>query len=143
MTAIDADGLRAYLVDEHRAVLAAVRDCTAASAAAATDDGGSDTSAVRRGTEARLRERGVWTALPAVLADCVRTVGKELRATPVAAPPYVAATATGIVLRATVAGGRLVVAVDALAVDREGDGSVRLDPREAPLADLVRIEWRE
>ena len=138
------DGVRDYLLDEHRDVVEAVRDCAVAAAEAETDDSGrSETAAIRRGTEARLREAGVWTTLPGVLAGCVRAFGRELRATPVPAPPYVAPTATGVVLRATVDGGRLVVSVDARSVDRDRDGvGVRLTPRDEPLAELVGVEWR-
>jgi hypothetical protein len=142
VTTVDTAAVRAYLVEHHAAVVEAVRGCAAASTAAETREE-RDTSAVRRGIEARLREAGVWERLPGVLAGCVDHVGRELQATPVAAPPYVAPTATGVVLRATLESGRLVVAVDALSVDRGGTG-VRLRPRppETPLAELVRVEWR-
>jgi hypothetical protein len=151
VTDVDPRTVEEYLVETHPEVVDAVRECAAASAAAATDEAGrSDTGAVRRGTETRLREAGVWNDLPGVLVDCVERTGKRLAATPVAAPPYVAPTATGIVLRATLDGGRLVVAVDALAVDRERDDDegretgVELRPRppETPRFELVRVEWR-
>lgn len=150
VTTVDTAAVRAYLVEHHAAVVEAVRACAAASTAAETGEK-SDTSAVRRGIETRLREAGVWERLPAVLVGCVDHVGRELRATPVAAPPYVAPTATGVVLRATLDAGRLVVAIDALSVDREGTAAaadertgVRLRPRppETPLEELVRVEWR-
>lgn len=134
----------ARLQRRHRSTVESVRDCAAAAAREGTDsDGRSDTSRVRHGIEHELREAGVWTSLPSVLVDCVDAMGGSLRATPVAAPPYVAPTATGVVLRATLAGGRLVVAIDALAIDRDGDG-VRLTPRDVdvPLAELLRVEWR-
>jgi hypothetical protein len=148
VTTVDTAAVRTYLVEHHAAVVEAVRMCAAASASAGTD-GRSDTSAVRRGIETRLREDGVWERLPAVLVGCVDHVGRTLRATPVAAPPYVAPTATGVVLRATLDSGRLVVAIDALSVDRErtaatGRTGVRLRPRppETPLEELLRVEWR-
>lgn len=126
----------------HRSTVESIRDCAATAAREGTDSNGrSDTSRVRHGIERHLRAAGVWASLPSMLADCVEAIGGSLRATPVAAPPYVAPTATGVVLRATLADGRLVVAVDALSVDRDGDG-VRLTPRDAPLADLLRVEWR-
>ena len=144
MTATDTDPVRDHLLTEHRAVVEAVRDCAVASAdAGANGSETSETTAVRRGTEARLRAKGVWELLPSVLAGCVRAFGRQLRAPPVAAPPYVAPTATGIVLRATVEGGRLVVSIDALTVDRGGEAiGVTLSPRDAPLEELVRVEWR-
>jgi hypothetical protein len=144
VTAPGTDAVRDYLLTEHRNIVEAVRDCTVAAAEAETDDDRrSETTAVRRGTETRLREAGVWTTLPGVLAGCVRAFGRELSATPVPAPPYVAPTATGVVLRATVDGGRLVVSVDALTVERGGDSvGVRLAPRGDPLPELVDVEWR-
>ena len=147
VTEVDTSAVRDSLVERYPGVVDAVRECAAAAATAATDDAGrTDTSAVRRGIESRLRSVGVWDGLPSVLADCVERTGRRLRATPVAAPPYVAPTATGVVLRATLDTGRLVVAVDALSVERErADGTgVELRPRppETPRADLVRVEWR-
>jgi hypothetical protein len=138
---LDTAAVRRYLLANHGDVVSAVRDCARRAAGAATE-GRSDTGAVRRGTEAALREAGVWSRLPAVLAGCVEHAGGRLRATPVAAPPYVAPTATGVVLRATLDGGRLVVAVDALAVERGADEGVVLRPREGPPAAVVRVEWR-
>lgn len=147
MTAIDTDAVHEYLVAEHAEVIEAVRECATAAATAGTDDAGrSDTNAVRRGTETCLREAGVWEELPSVLVGCVERTGEQLGATPVPAPPYVAATATGVVLRATLGTGRLVVAVDALGVDREEEGEtgVRLRPRSSDVrtADLVCVTWR-
>jgi hypothetical protein len=152
---VDTDAVRRYLVDSHAETVGAVRDCAGAAASAGTDGAGrSDTAAVRRGIERRLRDAGVWETLPGVLVGCVDRTGKRLTATPVPAPPYVAPTATGVVLRATLAGGRLVVAVDALAVERDRTPSpegrehrpgVRLRPRPAdtPLSALIRVEWRD
>lgn len=141
MTDVDTDAVRRYVCSEHAAVVEAVRACAEASAAAGTSDGRSDTSAVRRGTEACLRERDVWDHLPRVLAGCVEQTEKRLRAPPVAAAPYVTATATGVVLRATLDAGRLVVSIEVLAVERSGDGPT-LRPRDEP-ADVVCVEWRK
>jgi hypothetical protein len=141
VTAVDTAALREYLLTEHVDVVETIRACAEAAAREETTDGGSDTSAVRRGTEARLRELGVWQRLPRVLAGCVAQAGRELSAPPVAAPPYVAATATGVVLRATLGEGRLVVSLDALSVER-GDGGVVLRQRDVSDEGLVRVEWR-
>lgn len=140
MTAVDTSALREYLLTDHADVVETIRACAEAAAEAGTTDGHSDTSAVRRGTEAGLRELGVWERLPRVLAACVAQTGERLGARPVAAPPYVAATATGVVLRATLDGGRLVVSIEALSVERR-DGGVLLRPRRAD-EKLVRVEWR-
>lgn len=147
MTEVDTSAVRDSLVESYPGVVDAVRECAAAAATDATDDAGrTDTSAVRRGIESRLRSVGVWGDLPSVLAGCVERTGRRLRATPVAAPPYVAPTATGVVLRATLDGGRLVVAVDALSVERErADGTgveLQSRPPETPRVDLVCVEWR-
>lgn len=141
VTAVDTDAVRRRLLTDHSDVVRTVRDCAETAAATATEDDRTDTSAVRRGLEARLRARGVWERLPNVLANCVEAAGKALRAQPVAAAPYVAATATGVVLRATLAGGRLVVVLEVLTVERGERGAV-LHPRDAPDGDLVRVEWR-
>jgi hypothetical protein len=144
VTDVDTEAVERYLVRDHADVVEAVRAC-AETAVEAVDaglaDGRSHTSAVRRGTEACLREAGIWDHLPRVLAASVEQTGKRLTAQPVAAPPYVAATATGVVLRATLTGGRLVVTVEALSVER-GGGAVLLRPRDVPSAELVRVEWR-
>jgi hypothetical protein len=148
VTAIDTDAVHDYLVAEHAEVIEAVRACAVAAATAGTDDAGrSDTSAVRRGIEACLREAGVWEDLPSVLVGCVERTGERLGATPVPAPPYVAATVTGVVLRATLDTGRLVVAVDALTVDRKRDGGttgvgLRPRPADASTAELACVSWR-
>lgn len=141
MTDVDTDAVRQYLCSEHAAIVEAVQTCAEASAATGTTEGRSDTSAVRRGTEACLRESGIWNHLPSVLAGCVEQTGKDLRASPVAAAPYVTATATGVVLRATLDTGRLVVAIDALGIERSGDGPV-LQPR-GEHEEVVRVEWRQ
>lgn len=63
-----------------------------------------------------LDDRGVLDELPELLAAAVDAAGYELPATPVPAPPYVAVTSTGPVLRGTVEDGRLVVRIDCFEV---------------------------
>lgn len=65
-----------------------------------------------------LEDRGLLAELPDLLAAAVDAAGYQLQAAPVPAPPYVALTSTGPVLRATVADGRLVVNVDCFEVVR-------------------------
>lgn len=146
MTAPETAAVVDYLLREHSDVLDGIRACAAAAARRATDESGrTETTAVRQGTETLLRRAGVWTQLPPVLAGCVDAMGETLRATPVAAPPYVAATATGIVLRATLESGRLVISVNALAVvrgERASASGVTLTPRDGPLETLVDVELR-
>lgn len=140
MTDVDTDAVRRYVRSDHAEIVEAVRACAEAAATVGTSDGSSDTSAVRRRTEACLRERDVWGRLPRVLTGCVEQTEQRLRAPPVAAAPYVTSTATDVVLRATLDAGRLVVSIEALTIDRSGDGPV-LRPRDGT-ADVVRVEWR-
>lgn len=70
-----------------------------------------------------LGDRGILGELPELLAAAVDAAGYELPATPVPAPPYVAMTSTGPVLRATVADGRLVVRIDCFEVVRGVEGA--------------------
>jgi hypothetical protein len=134
----DPDGpagrARARLRTRHADVLAAVDDC--ADRVAAGWDGGEtgDRSAVADPLAACLRSRGVLDALPGVLADLVAAAGGSLAATPVAAPPYVVVTGEGVVLRATLSGGRLVVTLRAFDV---GDGRYRRRDGVAPRVAFV------
>lgn len=68
-----------------------------------------------------LDRSGVLERLATVLVDAVAAAGYDLPAQPVAAPPYVAVTSTGPVLRGTVADGRLVVSIDCFEVVRDAD----------------------
>lgn len=75
-----------------------------------------------------LESTGLLAKLPLVLADAVEATGYELSAPPVAAPPYVAITSRGPILRATIEPGRLVARFDAFEVAREPHrGYRRLD----------------
>lgn len=88
----------------------------------ATTDRDAVTTPLRRG----LQQTAVLDALPRLLAVAVDAAGYRLPAQPVAAPPYVAITSTGPVLRGTVDGGRLVVTIDCFDVVRDvGDGAPR------------------
>lgn len=106
---VDPDAARECVAAEHGDVLAAVAACAdnvAESWATSTvDDGGS----LADGLESCLTESGALEALPGVLAAAVRAAGATLRSEPVAAPPYVAVTSRGPVLRGTLDDGRLVV----------------------------------
>lgn len=83
----------------------------------------SDREAVVPELRAELAERGLLGELTRVLATAVDGAGYDLAADPVPAPPYVAVTSTGPVLRATVADGRLVVNIDCFEVVRGVEGS--------------------
>ena len=95
--------VREYLLEERRDAIEAVLEC--ADEAAGPADG------LDNRLRARLQERNVLSTFPDVLRGAVRAAGRELPATPVAAPPYVVVTSVGPTLRATVADGRLVITV--------------------------------
>lgn len=89
----------------------------------ATGDAGADATAasrpgvpprgrtVRQSFRTALRDAGALERLPTVLASTVDHLGDALAATPVAAPPYVVVTSRGVLLRATLDRGRLVVEI--------------------------------
>jgi hypothetical protein len=105
--ALDANAARRAIEAESD-----VLDAIAASANAVVADwpGGdaSDGPTVADSLGVELRECGVLANLPGVLEAAVDAAGGRLSADPVPAPPYVAVTSRGPVLRATLDGGRLV-----------------------------------
>lgn len=111
---LDAAAARQSVLNQS-AVLAAV----AASADAVADRRTGER--VADALAAELRSRGVLADLPAVLAAAVDAAGGELQADPVAAPPYVAVTSRGPLLRATLDGGRLVVTLQVFRVTAGGE----------------------
>ncbi|MFC5971110.1 hypothetical protein ACFPYI_07170 [Halomarina salina] len=129
----DAATVRAYLLREHRPLLAAVLDCAEAVAEA---DGTALGDATDR-FERALRDRGVVDALPDVLSGAVAAIGASLPAEPVAAPPYVVVTRSGPVARATLPErGRLVLTVAAFA-RRDGTWARTAEtPEEALTVEL-------
>jgi len=102
-------------------------------------DATTDRAAVVEPFERRLDQAGVLDCLPAVLAEAVDALGAELPAEPVAAPPYVAITSVGPVLRATLDSGRLVVTIHAFVIERDPTRYVRgtADP-----ATALAVEFR-
>lgn len=121
MPSLDADAAREYVRSEHADVLDAVGACADAVAARWNGDRTADAAAVAGPLQSCLAESGALDALPGVLVGAVDAAGGELQASPVAAPPYVAVTSRGPVLRATLDGGRLVVTVAAFRVTGDGD----------------------
>lgn len=87
-----------------------------------------------------LADAGVLDRCPAVLAALVDAAGFELPFEPAAAPPYVVVTSEGLLLRATVATGRLVVAVRAVEVRRRRPRDHDVDP--SPYSDPPRSRAR-
>ncbi|WP_255151390.1 hypothetical protein [Halorarius halobius] len=112
------DPVRTHLLDERRGWVQRTLDCADA-VAADWADGVRDRERVVGPFRAALDRAGVLETAPAVLAECVAADGRELAARPVAKPPYVVVTGEGLLLRATLDGGRLLVRVRAFAVDRD------------------------
>lgn len=113
-----------YLRDERPTLLTAVADAADAVAnRRSAGDSATEGDAVSDELERELRSRGVFGEFPEALAGCVAAAGRTLRATPVAAPPYVVCTSAGPVLRATLSDGRLVVTLRVF--EREGGSGPR------------------
>lgn len=133
-----------FLREERPTLLAAVADAADAvsdrrSAADSTADGGGVADELER----ELRSRGVFGEFPDALADCVAAAGRTLRATPVAAPPYVVCASAGPVLRATLSDGRLVVTLRVFEVER-GESApryVRVGGDGAGVGVAVSVEF--
>jgi len=109
---LDAAAARERVLAEYADVVAAVGESADAVERAAEGGSGAgfeDGAVVADALRSALAERGVLGRLPGVLAAAVEAAGGALAAEPVAAPPYVAVTSRGPVLRATLDGGRLVV----------------------------------
>jgi hypothetical protein len=138
---MNADAARARLLVAHESLLATALDCADAVAADWDGEGTTDRDAVVRRFRAALDEAGVLERCPAVLADAVAATGGELRAEPVATPPYVTVTGAGLVLRGTTATGRLVVTLRAFDVRRRPTRYVR-GPDSVPAALDVAVRGR-
>lgn len=122
------DDVRAYLLSDHRDLIEGILACA--------DELAGPADGLDNRLRACLQERGLLHRLPDVLRGAVAAAGGELRAQPVAAPPYVVVTSVGPILRATLDGGRLVVGVR---VFRREDGAyVRSaeTPEEALVVEL-------
>ncbi|WP_255166979.1 hypothetical protein [Natrononativus amylolyticus] len=122
-----ARAARRHIQSDHVAVLDGIDYCADRVAEPWTDGRVSDRSRVVDSLESWLESTGLLAKLPLVLTDAVEAAGYELAAPPVAAPPYVAITSRGPILRATIDPGRLVVRFEAFDVVREPRGYRRLD----------------
>lgn len=141
MSTLDTDAVRARLVDDHRDLLRATLSC----ADRVADDWDGETTTERDRVvdpfESLLGEAGLLGAYAVALGDCVAAAGETLQADPVPAPPYVVVTGVGVVLRATLPAGRLVVTVAPFAVERRGDGGSRYVRAARSPEDAVDVEW--
>ncbi|MEF8840838.1 MAG: hypothetical protein V5A62_04340 [Haloarculaceae archaeon] len=140
---LDPDAVREHLLGHRRGTVEATVECAGCVAAAWPGAETTDRERVVDPLRAALSEAGLLGAYPSVLVECVAAAGGELRAEPVAAPPYVTVTSVGPVLRATLDGGRLVVTLGVFDVEREaGDGRPRYVRGVATPEAAVRVEVR-
>lgn len=116
---------RAAVLDRHRDAIEATIDCADAVAAEWDGPATTDRSAVVGPFEARLARAGLVERYRSVLIDAVDATGARSSRNPVAAPPYVTVASVGPVLRATLPIGRLVIAVEVFAVERDPTRYVR------------------
>ncbi|WP_049902697.1 hypothetical protein [Halococcus agarilyticus] len=130
--------VREHLLTTHADLLDTVLVCADVVADSWDGDTTPDRAAVVDPFERRLDRAGVLDRLPAMLAGAIDALGAELTAEPVAAPPYVAITSVGPVLRATLDSERLVVTIHAFAVERDPTRYVRgpADPADALAVEL-------
>ncbi|ADE04298.1 hypothetical protein [Haloferax volcanii] len=110
------------LRDDHERLLTVVGQCATAVTAEWDGDSVTDRERVVPPFRRALDGSGALSRLPRALADAVTATGRPMAAPPVAAPPYVVVTGEGVVLRANLGDGRLVVLLRAFEVDRGGDG---------------------
>jgi hypothetical protein len=120
---VDTEAVREHLLTERRATVEGVLACADRVDDDWDGDGTTDRERVVEPFESVLRASGLFESFPALLAECVDRAGADLSARPVAGPPYVVVTSVGVLLRATLPTGRLVVTLRAFAVDRSEEGS--------------------
>lgn len=118
---LDTDAAREHLLGERRPLVSGTLACADRVATDWPGGGTTDRTAVVDPFESLLRASGLLETFPTVLAECVEAAGASLSARPVAAPPYVVVTSAGVLLRATLDAGRLVVTLRAFEVDRSGE----------------------
>lgn len=132
---------RTRIHEDHGDVIAEIEHCADAVVASWKAGEPRDREAVTAPLQAALEATGTLERLPAVLADAVDAAGGDLRAPPVAAPPYVVVTSRGPVLRATLERRRLVIRFDVFEVVRgSGGGEPATYRRREDLRLTVSLE---
>jgi hypothetical protein len=126
---VDTDAVREHLLSERRPTVEGVLACADRVAEDWPGEGTTERADVVPPFESLLRASGLVESFPALLAECVDRAEADLSARPVAGPPYVVVTSVGVLLRATLPAGRLVVTLRAFAVDRSGDVGRESDER--------------
>ena len=122
-----------YVLDAHGDLLETVLACADAVTESWDGEATTDRRAVVESFEHALDSRGVTDRFPTVLVGVVETLGAELSATPVPAPPYVVITSLGPMLRATLSKTRLVITIRVFDIERDPPRYVRGadDPTDA------------
>lgn len=110
--------VRTRLLREHEEVAIGVLQAAETVADTWHADWTTSRAALVQPLRSELTRQGVLEQFPDVLRDAVQAAGDELKANPVAAPPYVIVTSRGPILRATIRDGRLVVAYQVFTVER-------------------------
>ena len=118
---VDTERVRTHLLKERRTTVAGVLVCGDHVESEWANGSTTDRRALVDRFEATLRDTDLFETLPTVLTECVEQAGATIPAQPVAAPPYVVVASTGVLLRATLDGGRLVVTIQAFDVDQSGE----------------------
>ena len=131
---------RRRIQTEHAELVGTIDACADAVAAGWNGARTTDSEAISDGLATTLEDSGVLETLPSVLADVVDATGYELRAQPVAAPPYVVVTSRGPMLRATIDPGRLVVRFDGFAVVTQSDSAEPATYRRQGVRVTVTLE---
>lgn len=129
----DETAVREYVLDTHEELLETVLARADEVAESWDCEATTDRRAVVNPFEHALDSRGVTDRFPTVLVGVVETLGEELPAEPVPAPPYVAITSVGPVLRATLSTTRLVITIRVFDIERDPPRYVRGadDPQSA------------
>ena len=129
----DEAAVREYVLDAHEDLLETVLACADSVAASWDGEAMTERRAVVDSFERALDSSGVTDRLPTVLVGAVDAIGEDIPAEPVPAPPYVAITSVGPVLRATLSTTRLVLTIRAFEIERDPTRYVRgpTDPASA------------
>jgi hypothetical protein len=141
MVDVETDAIRAHLLGERRPFVAGVLACADHTARTWGGEATTDRVAVAEPFESCLRASELYGSFPDLLAECVEAGGASLSARPVADPPYVVVTSVGVLLRATLSDGRLVVTLRAFEVDRSGERPHYVRGPSGPEA-AVEVELR-